>query len=248
MVSMRQQPAGSPDPDDDPTGIRALLGSLPEPGPMPDHLVARITASIAAEQAHRGAVVPLAHRRHSPWRTAGLAAAAAAVIGIGGTSLLTSTSPGDLAGLFSGSDSQASSAGGPAARDRTAESAPGDSSGPGAYSAAVVSVHHSATAYSTAAFAGQAQRLVTSPGAALAPGAAESPVIGPIGTQQGVISCLSALTTEPFAQVTADLGTFDGAPAAVLVLTTDTGHTAYAVRRSCTAGEPALLAGPTPLP
>jgi len=247
VVSMRQQPAGSPDPDDDPTGIRALLGSLPEPGPMPDHLVARITASIAAEQDHRGAVVPLVHRRHSPWRTAGLVAAAAAVIGVGGTSLLTSTSPGDLAGLFSGGDSQASSAGS-AARDRTAESAPGDTSGPGAYSAAVVSVHHSATAYSTAAFAGQAQRLVTSPGAVLAPGAPESPAIGPIGTQQGVLSCLSALTTEPFGQVTADLGTFDGAPAAVLVLTTDTGHTAYAVRRSCTAGEPALLAGPTPLP
>lgn len=247
MVTTRQQPAGSPDPDDDPTGIRALLGSLPEPGPMPDHLVARITASIAAEQSLRSTVRPLTRRRPL-WRTAGLAAAAAAVIGVGGTSLLTSTSPGDLAALFrgSGSDTPSSSAG--AGREQASEGEPRDSSGMGAYSATVVSVHHSAKAYSTAAFAGQAQRLLSSPGAALGPSAPESPGIGPIGTQRGVLSCLSALTTEPFAQVTADLGTFDGTPAAVLVLTTDTGHTAYAVRRSCTAGQPGLLAGPTPLP
>ena len=33
----------------DPTGMRALLAGLPEPGPMPDDLVARITAALAAE-------------------------------------------------------------------------------------------------------------------------------------------------------------------------------------------------------
>ena len=37
----------------DPTGMRALLASLPEPGPMPDDLVARISAALAAE-AQRG--------------------------------------------------------------------------------------------------------------------------------------------------------------------------------------------------
>ena len=31
----------------DPTGMRALLGSLPDPGPMPDDLVARITRDSA---------------------------------------------------------------------------------------------------------------------------------------------------------------------------------------------------------
>ncbi len=35
----------------DPTGMRALLGSLPEPGPMPADLVARIEAALAAEVA-----------------------------------------------------------------------------------------------------------------------------------------------------------------------------------------------------
>ena len=33
----------------DPTGMRALLSSLPDPGPMPEDLVARITAALAHE-------------------------------------------------------------------------------------------------------------------------------------------------------------------------------------------------------
>ena len=37
----------------DPTGMRALLASLPDPGPMPDDLVARISAALQAE-ADRG--------------------------------------------------------------------------------------------------------------------------------------------------------------------------------------------------
>lgn len=38
----------------DPTGMRALLGSLPDPGPMPADLVARIEAALAAEVATHG--------------------------------------------------------------------------------------------------------------------------------------------------------------------------------------------------
>ncbi len=37
----------------DPTGMRELLGSLPDPGPMPDHLVARITAALQQESRAR---------------------------------------------------------------------------------------------------------------------------------------------------------------------------------------------------
>ena len=47
--------ASEPSRDDDPTGVHALLSSLPHPDPMPEHLVARINASLAAEQAHRAA-------------------------------------------------------------------------------------------------------------------------------------------------------------------------------------------------
>ena len=51
MVSTPPVPPDPDDLDEDPTGIRALLGSLPDPGPMPDDLVARIQASLTAEQA-----------------------------------------------------------------------------------------------------------------------------------------------------------------------------------------------------
>lgn len=96
---------------DDPTGVRALLTSLPDPGPMPDDLVARIEASLAAERTARadasggelrpaaaaaaprpdevldehrpgtGRIVDLAARRRRV-RLAGLAAAAVVVVGL----------------------------------------------------------------------------------------------------------------------------------------------------------------------
>ena len=46
----------------DPTGMRALLANLPDPGPMPEHLVARITAALAAEA---DAVVGTSRRRRA---------------------------------------------------------------------------------------------------------------------------------------------------------------------------------------
>jgi hypothetical protein len=247
VVTLRHPPPGPPDPEDDPTGMRALLSSLPDPGPMPDDLVSRITASLAEERDRRSPVVPITHRRRSLWRTAGLAAAAVAVIGIGGTSLLTDTAPGDLGALFGGGDSSSASSGAEAAT-RDSAAAGSDSGLEGQPSAVALSVHHSNTAYTSVAFAAQARTLLADPGETLAPTGPESPGIGPIGTETGLRSCLSALTSGAFAQVTADLGSYEGTPAAVLVLTTDAGHTAYAVRRSCSTGHPDVLAGPTPLP
>lgn len=39
--------------ENDPTGVRALLSSLPDPGPMPEAVVARISASLRDEQERR---------------------------------------------------------------------------------------------------------------------------------------------------------------------------------------------------
>ncbi|GAA1149364.1 hypothetical protein [Ornithinicoccus hortensis] len=39
--------------ENDPTGVRALLSSLPDPGPMPDTVFARISASLQEEQERR---------------------------------------------------------------------------------------------------------------------------------------------------------------------------------------------------
>ena len=44
---------GPGDEEHDPTGVRALLGSLPDPGPMPPELIHRISESLAAEQTGR---------------------------------------------------------------------------------------------------------------------------------------------------------------------------------------------------
>lgn len=260
MVTQRHTPPGSPDPEDDPTGMRALLSSLPDPGPMPEHLVSRITASLAAEQAgryaagspHEGEVHELRRPSRPVWRTAGLAAAAAAVIGIGAGSLLNGTAPGTLGALFGGSSGNDSSAAGsaPASADTSGGANAGrDSGGSRAESASsVVTIHHSAHAYTSTDFATQAGAFLAAPGDALMPLSAESPAIGPIGTETGMLECLSALATGPWQTATTDLATFDGKPAVVVVLSTDTGHTAYAAQRSCSTGHPARLAGPVTLP
>jgi hypothetical protein len=100
---------GSEGHEDDPTGVRALLASLPDPGPMPVDLVRRIEARLAVEQAHRehgspdglgarsDSVFDLAaersHRR--PGRTV-------AMLGVAAAGLLVATvAIGELAGLGS---------------------------------------------------------------------------------------------------------------------------------------------------
>lgn len=45
----------TPDDDLDPTGVRALLANLPDPGPMPEELMARISQSLELEQRRRAA-------------------------------------------------------------------------------------------------------------------------------------------------------------------------------------------------
>lgn len=58
MTGSRPDP-DLPQPDDlDPTGVRSLLANLPDPGPMPDELVARITQSLELEQQRRSAGGP----------------------------------------------------------------------------------------------------------------------------------------------------------------------------------------------
>ncbi len=63
----------------------------------------------------------------------------------------------------------------------------------------------------------------------------------------GLASCLDALAVEP-GEVTADLATFEGRPAAIIVVTDAGTSTAYAVERSCSPGNVTALAGPTAVP
>lgn len=90
-------------PEVDPTGVRSLLSALPDPGPMPEHLVARITASLEQERRRRDFigddpepdVVSLVTERHRrrPARTLGWLGAAAAVA-LGATVITSQLTPG----------------------------------------------------------------------------------------------------------------------------------------------------------
>ena len=240
--------------EDDPTGMRRLLASLPDPVPVPPDLVDRITTSLAAEQAarsHRQAtVVPLRPRR---WRTVGLVAAAAAVIGVGVPALLTGTGPGDVTALFSGTrDSQTSTAegaeGGLGQKGSPGQGPAQDSLGRAPSPTGPLGIYLSDTAYTKAKFAEQAGAFRDHPGTPLRTLAAEAPSIGPMGTEAGLRQCLAAMGVEPSNPVIADLATFDGRAAIVFVISSDTGQSAVAVARPCLPGQVEGLATVDPLP
>lgn len=266
------------DDDSDPTGMRALLRGLPDPGPMPDDLVERIQSSLtdlAAGDAgaggdtvrdgdtsgvSRGTEHDGPAPRASWWVRNGSRAAVAAVVLVGGGAVAS-----DQLGLLgSGSDSastagsiaETSSDAGSGGRALTpsggdADKAPqsgGDSAETdgGSAPAGQVVVTMSGRSYTAAGLAAEVGSATTS--TPTSPLTAESPGIGPIGTEIGVRSCLLALGLPRDSAARVDLALVDGAPAAVLVLTTDRGRTAYAVGRDCTLGNPAVLAGPVDLP
>lgn len=235
---------------DDPTGVRALLGALPAPGPMPADLVDRITASIAAEQAARAGapVVALESRRRLRWQRLGLAAAAAAIAVVALPAVLSSGPASWLASLSPiQHGSEASS--GAAASLRASPVAPssgaaGQNGGSVAGTVAAPRIYASGTAYTRAAFPQQVRAFLAHPGTPLAPLAAESPAIGPAGTPTGLAPCLAMLRLDPAAQVSADVAGFDGQPAVVVVVHTVTAQIAYAVDRRCTTGTGGVLTGP----
>lgn len=256
-----------PDLEPDPTGIRALLSSLPDPGPMPDDLVARITASIAHEQAARGASVPEPggtvlplRRRGWGWQHLGAAAAAAVVLAVGVPALLTGTGPGDVMAALGGRSSSDSAA--------SAESANGsDDSGSGAPPSATaggdtlprpqlsgsgdqrvrstvanVRLAATGTAYTTSGLATQAAALGT-----VADTSSAAKDAGADG-EAGLRACLTALGIQDWLPVQGDVATLDGAPAVIALVDRGSTRTVYAVAPDCDAQHPDLLAGPVTVP
>lgn len=238
-----------PQPDlDDPTGVRALLGALPAPGPMPADLVARISASIAAEQAARAGapVVTLASRRRHRWQRLGLAAAVAAIAVVALPALLSIGPSSWLASLSSTQQGSQASAGAASlsASTRGSSNAGRTAAGPLAGTVAAPRIYASGTAYTRGAFVQQVRAFLARPGSPVMPLAAESPAIGPAGTARGLAPCLALLRLDPAAQVSADVATLDGQAAVVVVAHTATAQIAYAVDRRCTSGAGAVLVGP----
>ncbi|WP_157693059.1 hypothetical protein [Pedococcus dokdonensis] len=271
------QPRGltdrSPDLEPDPTGIRALLSALPDPGPMPDDLVARITASIAHEQSARGqgegaggTVVPL-RRRSWGWQHLGAAAAAAVVLAVGVPALLTGTGPGDVMAALGGSSSNDSASGAAASLESAGDSA-GDSAGSGAQPSpptdgntvaprsqpsssgdlrvrgAIGNVRLAATGTAYTK-AGLATQAAALGTAVDTSSAAKD---GTVDGEAGLRSCLTALGVQDWLPVQGDVATLDGAPAVIALVDRGSTRTVYAVARTCDAQHPELLAGPLSVP
>lgn len=255
-------------PEDDPTGVRAMLSALPEPDPMPEHLVERINASLAAEQTHRAdrtsgaAVTPIRTRsRRRPGRllfAVASAAAAVAVVATIGSNILTAnesatSSAGTALDSTSRTDSSSpesssargASRGAPYSSDSKAD----DRAAAGlAATPSLVQIRLSDTRYTRTAFVTQARLLRGATFAAPQPTAGEAPAIGPVGTTPGLTECLTAIGAAGAQRVLADVALYEGQPAVIIVATTDGIPMAFAVGRQCSTAGAMVLQTVNPLP
>ncbi|MDN5766805.1 MAG: hypothetical protein L0H96_12845 [Humibacillus sp.] len=233
------------------TALLALAGRLPDADDlgaadrMPPDVSDRITLALAdaarlrvdpgpLTATERGATVTpfvassIRTTRRTPWMAVAAVAAAVAVIAVGGSALhLNKRSHGA------------------AALSDTTTAAPKSTTQP-APRLGAVHIQASDTLYAAGNLADRARTLLTNPGPQLDPGAAAA--AGPVGTPAGLTSCLTGLRVVDAAAVSVDLATFDGSPAAVLVVTNNGDSSAWVVARSCTAADPVVLKAATDVP
>lgn len=264
-------------PDDDPTGVRHLLSSLSDPGPMPDDLVARIRADLEAE-AGRGVTAAAGHppvdlttgRRPHPVLWVGVAAAAVLVLAVGAMSTMNGWLPGlvtaggsnDVASMAQAESGVADGADPADGQQARASAQEEDRAGQGADEAEeagtsalvpeptmrLASTDEAVTA-STAVE--HAQNLLL--GDATNP--ASSPLVGsrlfdPDAAAACATAVMTSTGTEPadlLAVLAVDLVRFDGEQTVMLVLRGSRQVTAYVVRPTCGRTSADLVAGPFPL-
>jgi hypothetical protein len=228
--------------------VHDLLTSLPDPGPVPAEVVERIETTLrdlargpqpAMEPSPvpnpvpspvpstetpeptttAATVVPLesapSARRRRPW----MAVAAAAAVLVGGGVVVSQLLPPS-----SGSDS---SSAGAALQDKSAASR-----GLSGEAAGEVRAIASGTNYTRAKIASQVDQ---------AQGQATDSATGLLGTPAGLAGCLSALGTPSARPQLVDLATFEGKPAAVIVLPgQDGGREIWVVSPTCSPGKDGL--------
>lgn len=215
--------------------VRDLLRALPEPAAAPPDVVRAIEATLRDVAAGASApaarsVVPRAQprTRHPNWaarapRLVAVAAAAALVAGGGGL-LVRRATTGDEGGASSVA---------------SAEMSPRPSSRVAAPPAPAATVRASGTAYTRERLTSQVRELLA-PVPAREDAFASGTASGPLASASGLKGCLAALgtTSEP---LVVDLATYDGAPAAVLVLPAAGGaREVWVVARDCRPGADGL--------
>jgi hypothetical protein len=230
----------------DQVAVSALLHRVPDPGPMPSEYATRLDSAILSAQADRQAaatasapssatVLPLARsgRSSSRWGAIAesrftkvlVAAAAVVVIGAGGYAAFHRTSSNTTAsGGSSDSSAQAPSAGAVPTRGSV-------------QSLDEVPVQSSGTAYTKGNIAAQVTSRLSGAGGAVQPQAnkaAAEAAGSTLGTVAGIKACLTAIAAPSGVPELIDLATFEGKPAAVLVLP-DTNGTkeVWVVSRTC---------------
>jgi len=225
---------------------------------MPQHLVERINASLAAEQDQRAAalsgasVTPLmATTRRRPGRVvlaiAGVAAAVALVAVAGGNMFRVNQQAtlGSSTALASTSGDQSN----PAGESLAAKAPARDSSKDGeTFSASGVQIllTETGTRYTRADFVTQAR---TMSGAALkAAGPLALSDAGSAATNSGLAECLSAIGVREAQAVRADVADYEGQPAMIIVVTTNSRSIGYVVGRQCSHADATELRTATPLP
>ncbi len=258
--------------------VRSLLGDQARtPPPEPADLGTRIAAALAAEppltgradpaEAARGRsgdrdrgrtgtiVVPLHSRRRRPWTTWLAAAASVAVLGAGGTVLVTQLGPGGSEATSAGSDAapQSELAEGGVQQDQesaadtpTAPSDPSASVPTGTFGATALGDEafvSSGRAYDAADLSAQALALVSAAEAGSATGPRSAPDASyQVAAASTLDACLVAVGRPGAEPVVTDLATFEGSDAAVVVIPDDEGYEVLVVPAACGAGEDRVLA------
>ncbi|NNG38441.1 hypothetical protein HJ588_04020 [Flexivirga sp. ID2601S] len=219
--------------DQDPTGMRDLLRSLPDPGPMPPAVTDRISAALAREQQARAGddhtnVTPLARPTSSgmtgaprtrgsrrPMQVVGGLVAAAAVAAVA------------VVGIDSLRDDKAPTSAVPSAGATTSLST--------TQLAGKVHVTSTGTDYTGASFNAQAAGLASS-SASGTPDPAKVTQLGSLATPDGIAACArsigGSLLDDPD-DVKVDLASFEGKTAVIVVVRKGATETAFAVSTTC---------------
>ncbi len=258
-----------PGDDLDPTGVRALLAALPDPGPMPEQLAARIQAALhtqghpddlddgAEELEVALGMPPVTLYDDDPTEAGSDPLGALGAPRPASVSELRSrrarrwpvlgAAAATVAALAIGG---ALLAGNNRGGGLSASVAPGSvkvtspSPMPSANPTQKVQIQTSTRSYTSADLTAQAQSLLDPTVPAATPVGSG---LGPIGTPEGLAACVATLGEDDADSITADLAVFDGQPAVIIVAVKDGLKQVYVVARDCGKGDPGILQEGTPL-